>query len=129
MHHLFRVRFEDIIYTCTSESEALHVVERHNMQMFLNDVCVGEDNFNNDIVYNLEQHSNSTKPTYAYYFTELRSDNSKDSLWPVPEWSKTMADHSDELPFVLGFPFLKDASPLLEGTIYLILLYYIILSL
>ena len=67
---------------------------------------LGEAFFDADVANELTQHSPSEKPTYGYYFTE--PIEFRNALWQNPGWSKTIADHGDELPFVFGGAFYKD---------------------
>lgn len=79
----------------------------------------GENFINVDVVNNLEQHSDSSRTTYAYYFTELLDVSPRHRIWPTPDWAKSMADHAEEQPFVFGFPFLDSDTPLWRGKGYI----------
>ena len=57
--------------------------------------------FNADSVRQLSAHSDGSKATYAYYFTENFMPAAP--IWPLtPSWIKTTANHGDDLPFVFG---------------------------
>lgn len=72
--------------------------------------------FNADIVRLLESHSAGRKKTYAYTFTELVNLPAEDKPWPNPDWLKVSADHTDELPFVFGLPFIPEHNSVYAGT-------------
>jgi len=71
---------------------------------------VGEENIVERSVRQLEQHSASEKPTYAYYFTEKHKTTPPASLWTIPDWLKVSADHGDEVAFVFGGSLIKEAA-------------------
>ena len=59
--------------------------------------------FNADSVRQLSIHSDSSKATYAYYFTEnFILDPLSYLPIEVPKWLETSGDHGDEIPFVFG---------------------------
>ena len=82
---------------------------------------VGDHHFRGDIVYNLQEHSLSSKPTYAYYFTERVSIDPKLKIFHRPEWAKTSADHAEDLFYVFGASFLKSEEPTMWQGRYLFL--------
>ena len=57
-------------------------------------------------MYGIEDHSESTKSTYAYYFNESIKSPPEHSLWPKPDWAESTADHADEMLFMFGPAFL-----------------------
>ncbi|XP_067930640.1 acylcarnitine hydrolase-like [Watersipora subatra] len=70
---------------------------------------LGDHFYGIDITFNLEEHSESSKSTYAYYFTKIVERKGTNTMWPHPSWNaQVAADHADEVLFVFGTPFLKD---------------------
>ena len=73
-----------------------------SIKLPLHNCIAGEQIFDIAMVTQLEQHSHSEKPTYAYYYTQPSKNPS--TLWSVPDWLRTTADHGDEITFVFGYP-------------------------
>jgi len=71
---------------------------------------VGEEKIVESNVRQLEQHSFDEKSTYAYYFTEKHKTTPPASLWTLPDWLKVSADHGDEVAFVFGGSYIKEAA-------------------
>ena len=54
--------------------------------------------------------------TYAYYFTNLYDVKPQYAWWPMPNWAKKSADHTDEIAFVWGTVLARsEYSKLMEG--------------
>ena len=74
---------------------------KHSIAFFFCCFILGELAINSDSVRQLQAHSNTSRSTYAYYFTE--NYKLPTPLWPaMPSWIKKSAAHLDELPFVFG---------------------------
>ncbi|XP_067929974.1 bile salt-activated lipase-like [Watersipora subatra] len=77
---------------------------------------LGEAFFDADMLNQLSQHDGGEKNTYGYYFTEEKT--TVNTIWKVPEWARSVADHGDELSIVFGGAFYSEIEdPLWRDTV------------